>query len=132
MYNQNSIINIYNQISDEMITKKDLLPILPKLYIILNKVRLDNVEITKTIDVLKEFQKNNQLDKVNSETIDLINNIVGNDKNELLGSLYYPIVVKHALLPYKLNICDKDYNLMMFLSEFEIFIELCCQSLDNK
>ena len=82
MYNQNKIISIYNQISGETITKKDLLPILPKLYLILNKVKIDNIEMANIIDVLNEFKKYGQLDKINSESIDLVNLIVGREKEK--------------------------------------------------
>ena len=124
MYNKNNILSFYNQISEEKLSQREFLIILPKLYMILNKIKIDQFELIDIIDTLKEFKKYNKLDKITSESIDLIRKIACKDIIDLEGTLYFSMILKHTLLPYNLDICDKDYNLMIFLSEFEIFIEL--------
>ncbi len=120
MYNKKTILGLYNSVSDEKIDKNELLSILPKLYLIINKVKMDEIEIIRIIDVLEELKQYGQLDRINPEIIDLIVRITNKDNINLEGALYFSIILKHVLLPFKQNICDKDYNLMMFLSEFEI------------
>ena len=132
MYNQKKIIEIYNQISDDKIDKEDLLKILPKLYLIMNKVELDDIDLINIIDVLKEIRNLNLIDMITPEIIDLVNRITKNDKINLEGTLYFPVILKHVILPYNKNNCDKDYNLIVFLSEFEILIELINKMLNKK
>lgn len=132
MYKKNRIINIYNQISDEKIDYNKLSTILPKLYLILNKVELDEIEVVIIIDVLKEFEKYNLLDKINVESIDLINKIVKKNNINLEGNVYFSETIKHILIPYDKNVCDRDYNIVLFLSEFEILLELIYQNLNKK
>ena len=132
MYNKKALLNIYNQISDEKLDQKELLTILPKLYLIMNKVKMDEIEIIRIIDVLEEIKKQGQLEKINPELIDLVIRITNKDNITLEGTLYFSIILKHVTLPYNLNICDKDYNLMMFLSEFEILLELINKMLNKE
>ncbi len=132
MYNRNRIINIYNQISDDKINNEILSTVLPKLYLILNKVNLDEIEMVVIIDVLKEFEKYNLLDKINVESIDLINKIVKNDRISLEGTVYFSEIIKHVLIPHDKDICNNDYNIILFLSEFEILLELISQKLNKK
>ena len=132
MYNSKQIINIYNLISNEELKKEDLVKILPKLYLILNKVELDEIEIVCVIDTLKELEKNEVIDRVNVEIVDLINKILKNDEINLEGTVYFSEILRHTILPFNKNICSKEYNLMLFLSEFEIYIELISQKLKNK
>lgn len=132
MYNSKQIINIYNLISNEELKKEDLVKILPKLYLILNKVELDEIEIVCVIDTLKELEKNEVIDRVTVEIIDLINKILKNDEIILEGTVYFSEILRHTILPFNKNICSKEYNLMLFLSEFEIYIELISQKLKKK
>ena len=132
MYNKKTILGIYNSVSDEKIDQNELLTILPKLYLIMNKVKMDEIEIIRIIDTLEEIKKLGQLDKISPEIIDLIIRITKKDNIDLDGTLYFSVILKHVLLPYNLNICDKEYNLMVFLSEFEIFIELVSKMLNKK
>ena len=132
MYNSKQIINIYNLISDEKINKESITTILPKLYMIINKVELDEVEIVSVIDTLKELEKNDVLGKVNVEIIDLINKIIESEEINLEGTVYFSEILKHTILPFNKNVCSKEYNLMLFLSEFEIYIELISQRLNKK
>ena len=132
MYKKKQIIDLYNEISEEKIDSQILSEILPKLYLIMNKKALDEVEIISIIDVLKEFKNKKLLDKINVESIDLINKIVENNINSLDGTLYYSSILKYVLEPFNQNKCDKDYNIVLFLSEFEIFIELIYERLNKK
>lgn len=132
MYNKKTLLKIYNSISDEKLDQNELISILPQLYLILNKTKMDEVEIINIIDILEEIKKNNELDKINPEVIDLIVKITKNDNINLEGTLYFSIILKHVLLPYNKNICDKNYNLLMYLSEFEILIELISKMLNKK
>ena len=50
MYNRKQILEIYNKISDDKLDNSELLTILPKLYLIINKVNVDEVELIRTID----------------------------------------------------------------------------------
>lgn len=132
MYNQKKIIELYNTICEEKINKQELFTILPKLYLIINKIPMDEVDLINAIDVLIEIRDLNQLDKITPELIDLIIRITKNEKINLEGTLYFTIILKHIVLPYKINICDKNYNLMLFLSEFEILIDLINIMLNKK
>lgn len=132
MYNQKNILYFYNEISDEKLSRNDLLPILPKLYLILNKINIDQIELIEIIDILKEFKMYNKLDSITPEAIDLIKRITCKDIIDLDGTLYFSTILKHLLLPYNLDICKNNYNLVLFLSEFEIFIELITKTINKK
>ena len=119
MYNKKSIIDIYNEISDEKLDEQELLSILPKLYLILNKITLDNVEIVQVIDVLKEFKNLNKLDSINPETIDLIIKIAIIDDFALEGTLYFSLILKYTLLPFNKSIYQENYDSLFLISEFE-------------
>ncbi len=132
MYNKKRIIEIYNKLSDIEINEKKISEILPQLYLIINKVNPDEVELVTIIDVLEEIKNLGYLYKITPEIIDLMIRITKNEKINLEGSLYFSVILKHVVLPYNENNCDKDYNLMVFLSEFEIFIELAIKMLNKK
>lgn len=132
MYHKKAIIDLYNKISEEKINQDELSIILPKLYLIMNKIEMDEVEIIMVIDTLREINNLNQIEKITPEIIDLIIKITKNDKINLEGTLYFSIILKHVILPYSLNKCNQDYNLMMYLSEFELLIELINKMLNKK
>lgn len=132
MYNKKAILGIYNEISDEKLDLNELMTILPKLYLIMNKVKMDEIEIIKIIDTLEEIKKLGQLDKIDPELIDLVIRITQKDELNLSGTLYFSDILKHVLLPYKMNVCKENYNLMLYLSEFEIFLELATKMLNRK
>ncbi len=132
MYNRKQILEIYNKISDDKLDNSELLTILPKLYLIINKVNVDEVELIRTVDVLKEINKYNKLDNVTPEVIDLIIRSIKNGDIDLEGAVYFSIMLKHVILPYNENFCDEEYNTVLFLSEFEIFIELFNKMLKKK
>ena len=124
MLSPEKIMIIYNHFSDNKITKEELNDILPKIYMILSRRLLDNIELVKIIDVLKEFRELNMLDKITFESIDLIMNPTKNKDNFLEGTVYLPIILKHILLPFNLNRCNDKKELLLFLSEFEIALEM--------
>ncbi len=129
MISKKKLIQIYNSINSKKISNNDILPILSKLYLILNKVDLDEIEIINLIDVLLYFYEQNELEKINIETINLILKITKSKNLEL--NLYFPIIIKHLLMPYELNICPNNHDILLFLSEFEILLELCINSFNN-
>ena len=132
MYNKKSIIDIYNEISDEKLDEQELLSILPKLYLILNKITLDNVEIVQVIDVLKEFKNLNKLDSINPETIDLIIKIAIIDDFALEGTLYFSLILKYTLLPFNKSIYQENYDSLFLISEFELYLELISKTITKK
>ena len=132
MHNKKSIMNIYNLISDDKIDESELLTILPKLYLIMNKVDMDEIEIVRMIDTLREIRNKNRFDSVTPELVDLIIKTTKNDIIDLEDTLYFDVILKNTVLPYNENICDKDYNLMLFLSGFELYLEFINQMLKKK
>lgn len=132
MNNIDKIVNLYNDISDNKLDESEMNFIIPKLNIIIDKVKLDEIEIIKIIDTLIEIKNKELLDKINPEIIDLIIRITKKDKIDLSGTLYFSVILKHVILPYNKNICDKDYNILLYLSEFEILIELASKMLNEK
>ena len=131
MYNREKIKNIYNLVSDEEISDSELDIILPKLYLILNNVKLDEVEIISVIDELRKINNIGLLDKIDEEIIKIIYKISKNDYLNLQETLYFSELIKDVIIPYNLNICENDYKLMMFLSEFEIYLELAKEALND-
>ena len=132
MNKKNIIFKIYNELSDDVIKEEEINQILPKLYLIMNKVKLDVIEIIETIDVLREINQKNRINQINPEIIDLIIKATSKDMIILEENLYFPMVLKHLILPFKENICQEDYNIVMFLSEFEIFLDLAKINLNKK
>ena len=131
MYNKEKIIKTYNLVSDEEISKSEINVILPKLYLILNNVKLDEVEIINIIDVLRKINEFGLLNNVTVEIIKLIKKVTKYDYLNLQGTIYFSELLKDVILPYNKNICEKEYNLIMFLSEFEIYMELVRQTLND-
>ena len=135
MYNKKAILGLYNSVSEVKIDQNELLTILPKLYLIINKTKLNEIDIINTIDVLEEIKKNGELNKINPELIDLIIKIVPNDRKDkkvLKDSLYFHNMLKYVVLPYNKSICNQKHDLLIFLSEFEIFIQLAGKMLNRK
>lgn len=132
MYNRKSIVNMYNNVSDNKIDEEKLCEILPKLYMIVNKIKADEVEVIELIDVLNELKQNKILEKISPEIIDLIIKVTKSNWIDMNDNHYFNIVLKHVLLPFNKDICENDYNLVVFLSDFEIFIELANKLLKNK
>ena len=132
MYNKKTILGMYNSINEEKINQQEFLLILPKLYLIINKAKLDEVEILNTIDSLEKIKECGKLDKITPELVDLIIKVTKTNFLSLEDSLYFSDSIKHILLPYNLNVCDNEYNLMKFLSLFEMIIELASIRLNKK
>ncbi len=126
MYNERELMKIYNEVSDQKLTFDDTLPILSKFNLIIGKIPMDNIEMVMLIDVLKEFEKDNNLDKITTESLNLLSKIIGNENNEFHqeDALYIPRRLKHLLLPSYLNKCENEYDLPIFLAEFDILLGL--------
>jgi len=123
-FNYVQIFKLYNSVSDKEIKEEDIKMLLPKLGIILSNIKLDNIEIIDLIDTLLEFEKYNRLDDINIETINILVTIVRINKNELEETLYFPLLLKLLLLPYNI-IQNQDKNeIILFLSEFELLLDL--------
>ena len=131
MFNEMNILGIYNTISDKTIDKETFFVILPKLHIILTNFNLDYIEIIDLIDTLLIFKENNLLKLINEESIKLLVKIT-DSKDILEKSLYFPLVLKHLLLPVELNKCEEEYEIMLFLSEFEMILELINKKLSQQ
>ena len=130
--NIEKILELYNLISNTNINFNEEKEIIEKLKLILSKVDLDNIEIIELIDTLLCFKKLNLLENINEKTIDLIIKINKNTIVNLEGTLYFSIILKHFLLPHNENKCDNEYNINIFLSEFEIIIRLIDEILDKE
>ena len=118
MVNKKRIINIYNEISEEKIDENKLNEIQSELEIILSNVKLDIPEIIELIDVLFEFNELGEKNKINNESVCLVDKIIKKD-DFLDSTCYFPLYLKHILLPYNKNKCTSEYDLVMFIGEFE-------------
>ena len=125
-------LKIYNEISEKKLDSKEFITIFPKFSLILNNFTLDIFEMIKLTDVLLEFKNNNQLDKINNETIELIKKITNSKLYNLEGSLYLPILIKHMLLSFDINKCEKEYDTILHISKFETLLELITMRFQKK
>lgn len=132
MGNIDRILEIYYRVSRKKIDVDDLVSVLPKVQLMLTKIKLDNVEIVNLIDVLVDIKKVNMLDKVTSESLDLIVNSVCEDNGRIDRSIYLPLMVRHILLPYNVNRCDNKNELLLFLSQYEMVVELIIKFFKEK
>ena len=117
-------LNVYNEISEKKLSSQEFITIFPKFSLILNNFSLDILEMIKLTDVLLEFKNNNQLDKINNETIELIKKITNSKLYNLEGSLYLSILIKHMLISFDINKCEKEYDTILHISRFETLLEL--------
>ena len=131
MHNRKKIIDLYNAVSEEKIDEIELNELMPKLYMIINKTETKEIEIIELIDTLKEIKRKCNYEKITPEIVDLVIKLTKDNKNELEDCIYFGMLLKHVILPFDKNICDNDYDFMLFLSEFEIFIELASKYLNN-
>ena len=122
MYSEMNILEVYNRISENKISIEDFLVILPKIHTILTKIDLDMVEIIELVDTLLIFKNNNKLNNINEESIKLLVKIIKTEKSIIDGNLYFNLKLKFLLLPFDLNKCEKE--ILLFLSEFEVFLDL--------
>ena len=125
-------LNVYNEISEKKLDSKEFITIFPKFSLILNNFTLDIFEMIKLTDVLLEFKNNNQLDKINNETIELIKKITNSKLYNLEGSLYLPILIKHMLISFDINKCEKEYDTILHISKFETLLELITMRFQKK
>ena len=132
MYNKKQIKSMYKDFNGNEIDNNILEIIIPKLYLILNKTELDEIEMLTIIDDLIEINNLGLLNNINVEIINIINKISSDDILNLSGTLYFSQTLKNILIPHDKNICDKEYNLTMFLSEFELLLDLISKKLNKK
>lgn len=130
MVNKKRIINIYNEISEEKIYESKLNEIQRELEIILSNVKLDIPEIIELIDVLFEFNELGEKDKINNESVCLVDKIIKKD-DFLDSTCYFPLYLKHILLPYNINKCKSEYDLLMFIGEFEHIQTILSEDLND-
>ena len=126
------ILENYNKISNKPLNNDDFLIIFPKIILILNKINIDEVGMVELIDVLLEFKELNKIDQITEESIKIVIKAIKNTKVNLEGVLYFPLILKHMLLPYQLDKCDEEYNLLLFLSEFDILVESISKVFEKK
>lgn len=117
-------LNIYNNVSEKKLSYQEFITIFPKFVLITNNISLDIIEMIDLTDTLIEFEKYHQLAKINEETVLLIKKITENKFYNLEGSLYFSKLLKHLLMPFNLNKCDKDYETFLHISTFETLLEL--------
>ena len=89
MFNKKKIFDLYNQISDRKLSEDELKCILPKLYLITNKIPMDEVEIIEIIDVLQEIKKYDHMGNITPEIVDLILKITNNNQLSMENTLYF-------------------------------------------
>ena len=123
---------IYNEISDEEIDSSQFDIIIPKLELIQSYIKLDLEEEIELIDVLLEFNKYGKLSNINMETLNLVNKIVDKNNSFIDNELYYPLYLKHILLSYNINKCKNEYDLMMFLTEFENVLNIISKKFNQE
>ena len=131
MYTESDIIKEYKEIYHDLLDYEKLKKVLPTLNFLNKNVNFDEIELLNTIDVLFDFCDNSLLNKINNETITLLIKILGtnNLKNKIL---YFPILLKHLLFPYNLNKCNNEFDIIVFLSQFDFFTDLMCINLNKK
>ena len=128
----NNFINIYNRISEKELPPQEFISIFPKFSLILNNFSLDIVEMIELTDILLEFKNNYQLDKINNETVDLIKKITKSKLYNLGGYLSISILIKHMLLSFDINKCEREYDTILHISSFETLLELITIIFQNK
>ena len=121
------IKNMYNEITGLDLTYEDFVAIYPKLKMINNIGVADN-ENAQMIYFLLDFKKNNLLDRLNLESINLASSIYLTQKmipGALAGNTF-SIILRHLLYPYKLNKCDEHSDVYSHMFSFELFFSLVC------
>ena len=117
------VLNKYNEISEKKLKYPEYLIVFSKLKLILEEeVELDDIELIELIDVILEFNKYHQSNRINKETIGLIKRITKNDLFNLEGTLYFAASLKHLLLPYNFNKCTQEYNMLLHISQLEVLL----------
>jgi len=124
-----NIIDFYNEVSDEKIDVNGIMPIIPMMKLVLEKVEFDDIEMLSLIDTLLEFKKLGVLDKINEESLKLLSRVIGNDSGFYEeDKSYFCLRLKHLLVPCSLNKCNplnevtKDDELVKYLAEMDIML----------
>ena len=131
MENMNkSLLEIYNSMSDNKLNYEILNIILPKLKMIKQYDTLDDVELVCLIDALIDFHKKKQLDKINKETLELFKKMTKDELFDLERTLYFSINLRHLLIPYNINKCDSEIDVLMHISKFESLLDMIVISFD--
>ena len=122
-YTEEELRTIYNNAQKNQNTFVELNDISEQLNLILKYMVYDDDAVNNMIEMLFYFKKHNLLYKVNEVSISLITKICMGKRlvkvdNANLG--YYEMIIKNLLLPSSLNYCDHEYNLPLFLANFDL------------
>lgn len=120
---------MYEGMSNKKMSYDDFIAIFPKITMIIHKFGVSGYEMIRLIDLLLEFRTNNLLERINNETIDFVNEIYCCQEYGINIVVINKIdILRHLLLPYKLNICEKEDETYAHFSNFECLytlVDLC-------
>ncbi len=126
-YSDKELAVIYQKAKKKKLNNVELQDIKEQLELICQIMEYDSFALKDIIETLFELKKLNLLDTVNQESLDLLKQITYGDKNESFNdseTFLINMYLRTLLLPFKYNLCDKEYNIDRFLNELDIFINL--------
>ena len=126
-YSALELRNIYDDSINKKLSINDLNDIKKALELICPIVEFDEFVLQEIIDTLKEFKDFNIIENINSETINLLRQIVFGNKEDIFdndNNIYLNKYLRNLILPFDKNTCTKEYDMIYFLAEFDNFINL--------
>ena len=129
MYNQKNLLTIYNNQRTNKISQEELASILPKLYVIINKLKCGDNEIVILIDSLISIKMQGSYDKITIELIDFIIRII-NSNDKAINNFNFPAFLMITVLPY--NTSYVEAKRMAVLTNIKFFISIIVDGLVDK
>lgn len=129
MYNQKSLLAIYNSQSNIKINQQELSSILPNLYMIINRLNCSDKDIVLLINCLMAIKKQGAYDKITIELIDFIIKVMNNGGIQR-DFFYFPAFLMIIILPY--NTYCVEENIVAALTNIRFFVTLVINGLMTK
>ena len=126
-YTVDDLKRIYAESLNNELSYKELKDIKKELTLLCQITEFDSFALEDIICTLLYFKKLNILDKINNESISLLRQITFGNKEETYSdsnTIFLNKYLRDLLLPFNYNHCDKEYNILYFLSETDTFINL--------
>ena len=123
--NRQDLITIIDRINNNNMEENKKKKILDMIILYENYVDLSPISLINVIDEFIKLEKLGFLDKIDDNLFILLKNILGKKSEKKLTddeSLYILDYINYLVIPYNIIDCEKEYNLVKFLGEFEIMV----------